>query len=150
MAEGILLRSSGIQPSSVSKGAPRISIYLFPTGGGSGAVAGVVGDQPPPHRALRRAVEFRGKFLFRLPQVVLARSLFIASPPPSRSSISDANSCKLPSSLLRASCLLVPLRPVPVPFTVLAFLRGLDRAPPPSPEEESPSFASPRRASLPG
>lgn len=29
-----------------------------------------------------------------------ARSLFIASPPPSRSSIFDANSCKLPSSFL--------------------------------------------------
>lgn len=41
--------------------------------------------------------------------VVLARSLFIASPPPSRSSISDANSCKLPSSL-SASCSTLPRR----------------------------------------
>jgi hypothetical protein len=57
--------------------------------------------RPPPAHPLYAATEFRGKFLFRLQlSVVLAPSLFIASPPSSRSSISDANSCKLPSSLL--------------------------------------------------
>lgn len=59
--------------------------------------------------------------------VVLARSLFIASPPPSRSSISDANSCKLPSSLC-----LIPHAPRHRLLTALAFLRGLDRTPSPS------------------
>lgn len=56
----------------------------------------------------------------------LAHPLFIAPPPPSRSSIFDANSCKLPSSLLLVA---------PATFlahnsrTALAFLRGLDRTP---------------------
>lgn len=45
LVEGILLRSSGIQPSSVSKGAPRISIYLFQAGGG-GSARGFVEDHP--------------------------------------------------------------------------------------------------------
>lgn len=66
--EGILLRSSGIQPSSVSKGAPRISIYLFRAGGGGGSAAGFVGDHPSRGPLTQRAAEFRGKFLFRLPQ----------------------------------------------------------------------------------
>lgn len=61
--EGILLRSSGIQPSSISKGAPRISIYLFRAGGGS--ARGL--SETTPH-APYAAAEFRGKFLFRLPQ----------------------------------------------------------------------------------
>ena len=62
--EGILLRSSGIQPSSVSKGALRISIYLFRAGGG-GSAWGL--SETTPH-APYAAAEFRGKFLFRLPQ----------------------------------------------------------------------------------
>lgn len=61
LAEGILLRSNGIEPSSVSKGAPRISIYLFLRG---------VEDTPSPFFfdvLPRVALEFKGKFLFRSP-----------------------------------------------------------------------------------
>lgn len=60
---------------------------------------------------------------------MLARSLFIALPPPSRSSISDANSCKLPSSL---RLLLAPSFAMPRSSSsfcaALTFFRGLDRA----------------------
>jgi len=141
LAEGILLRSGSIQPSSVSKGASleSRSTYSGPGEGEDGRRGaeeeGKEGDypprdDPPPRRPpaaavappcateLRRNLE--ANFFSVSRNVVLARSLFIASPPPPRSSISDANSCKLPSSRLLA-------------FLLVAILRGLDRAPSTSP-----------------
>lgn len=52
-----------------------------------------------PSSPIRTRSYHRSRSILTLP--FLPRSLFIASPPPSRSSISEANSCKPPSSPLR-------------------------------------------------
>ena len=80
----------------------------------------------PPLTPLTQRRNLEANFFSVSRNVVLARSLFIASPPPSRSSISDANSCKLPSSLC-----LMPHASLPSSYGTRVS-RGLDRTTTPS------------------